>query len=135
MRDINNIIVIAEEDGLSNNKAVALILKSWMFSLATDAYGDVPYSEAIQAKEGINYAKYDTQESIYQGILADLATANTLLSTGKDGISGDPLYSGDATKWRKLANSLRLRYLLRISDRKAVGADISSIISNTSAET
>lgn len=133
MRDINNIIVIAEEDGLSNNKAVALILKSWMFSLATDAYGDVPYSEAIQAKEGINYAKYDTQESIYQGILADLATANTLLSTGKDGISGDPLYSGDATKWRKLANSLRLRYLLRISDRKAVGADISSIISNTSA--
>jgi len=133
LRDINNILVIAEEDGLSNNKAVALILKSWMFSLATDAYGDIPYSEAIKAKEGINYAKYDTQESIYQGILADLATANTLLATGKDGISGDPLFSGDVLKWRKFSNSLRLRYLMRISDRKSVGADIAAIVSNPSA--
>jgi len=133
LRDINNIIIIADEDGLSNNKAVALILKSWMFSMATDAYGDIPYSEATKAKEGIVYAKYDTQESIYQGILADLVTANTLLSTGTDAINGDPLYGGDAAKWRKLANSLRLRFLLRISDRKSVGADINSIISNAGA--
>lgn len=133
LRDVNNILVISKRDKLQNNEAVALILKSWMFSLATDAYGDIPYSQAIKAKEGINYAKYDTQEEIYQGILADLATANTLLSTGTDVISGDPLYAGNVLKWRKLANSLRLRYLLRISDRKSVGADMTAIISNASA--
>jgi hypothetical protein len=132
LRDVNNILVISKRDKLANNEAVALILKSWMFSLATDAYGDVPYSQAIKAKEGINYAKYDTQEEIYQGILADLTTANTLLSTGTDVISGDPLYNGSVMKWRKLANSLRLRYLMRISDRKSVGADMTAIISNPS---
>jgi hypothetical protein len=133
LRDVNNILIISKRDKLQNNEAVGLILKSWMFSLATDAYGDIPYSQAIKAKEGINYAQYDTQESIYQGILADLSTANTLLSTGTDVISGDPLYGGNVLKWRKLANSLRLRYLLRISDRKSVGADMTAIFSNPSA--
>jgi hypothetical protein len=133
MRDINNIIIIADRDRLPNNKAVALILKSWMFSLATDAYGDIPYSQAIKAKEGINYAKYDTQDEIYQGILADLATANTLLATGTDVVSGDPLYNGVILKWRKLANSLRLRYLMRISDRKSVSADMTAILADPTA--
>jgi hypothetical protein len=130
LRDVNNIIVIADRDNLPNTKAVALILKSWMFSLATDAYGDIPYSEAIKAKDGINYAKYDAQETIYAGILADLAEANTLLSTGGDIINGDPLYNGIALKWRKLANSLRLRYLMRISDQKSVAADLQAILAN-----
>ncbi|NIJ52461.1 SusD/RagB family nutrient-binding outer membrane lipoprotein [Dyadobacter arcticus] len=133
MRDVNNILILAEKDKLDNNKAVALILKSWMFSIATDAYGDIPYSEAIKAKEGVLYAKYDAQEDIYKGILADLATANTLLSTGTDAISGDPLYGGNAAKWRKLANSLRIRYLMRISDRRDVSADLTAIIANPTA--
>jgi hypothetical protein len=133
LRDVNNILTISKRDRLANNEAVGLILKSWMFSLATDAYGDIPYSQAVKAKEGINYAKYDTQEEIYQGILADLATANTLLSTGTDVISGDPLYNGSVIKWRRLANSLRLRYLMRISDRKDVSADMTAIISNPSS--
>ncbi len=133
LRDINNIIALADRDGLANTKAVALILKSWMFSLATDAYGDIPYSEALKAKEGINYAKYDTQEDIYTGILTDLAAANTLLSTGTDVISGDPLFGGSVINWRKLANSLRLRYLMRISDRTNVGADMTAIVSDPSA--
>jgi len=98
--------------------------------LATDAYGDIPYSEAIGAKDGINYPVYDTQESIYQGILSDLATANTLLASGIDPISGDPIFSGSAIKWRKLANSLRLRYLMRISDRVDVSAQMTQILSD-----
>jgi len=129
-RDINNILILAEEQSLDNTKGVALILKSWMFSLATDAYGDIPYSEAIGAKDGINYPVYDTQESIYQGILSDLATANTLLASGIDPISGDPIFSGSAIKWRKLANSLRLRYLMRISDRVDVSAQMTQILSD-----
>src|SRR5688500_5689339 len=79
MRDVNNIIIQSEKDNLPNYKGVALILRSWMFSLATDAYGDIPYSEAQNGKEGIFFPKYDTQESIYAGILADLEEANELL--------------------------------------------------------
>lgn len=129
MRDVNNILLLAEEDNLPNYKGVALILKSWLFSLVTDAYGDVPYSEALSGKEGVFFPKYDTQESIYAGILSDLEEANQLLN-GAFNISGDLIYDGNVENWRKLANSLRIRYLMRISGRRDVSAELSTIVNN-----
>ena len=129
MRDVNNILIQAEQNNLPNYRGVALILKSWMFSLATDAYGDIPYTDALSGKEGVFFPKYDTQESIYEGILSDLEEANVLL-TGALPVSGDLIYGGDVGAWRKLANSLRIRYLMRISDRRDVSADLSAIVNN-----
>src|SRR5690606_2193143 len=118
-----------EEDNLPNYKGVALILKSWMFSLATDSYGDIPYSQALNGKKGVFFPQYDAQESIYDGILADLTEANTLLADALP-VSGDLIYGGDVQNWRKLANSLRVRYLMRISDRRDVSAQLTSIVEN-----
>lgn len=132
MRDVRSMIALAEETGENNYKGVALILRAWMFSLASDCYGDIPFSEATQAKEeGVYYPHYDTQEEIYNGILADLAEANSLLN-GALNVKGDIIFTGDVSKWRKLANSLRIRYLMRISDRKSVGADITTILDRKS---
>jgi hypothetical protein len=134
MRNVQNIIAFAENsDPVQNNYlGVALIMKSWMFSLATDAYGDIPYSEATQGKlSGLYLTKYDTQESIYDGILADLERANQILGTSSETLAGDILYGGGTSsllKWRKLANSLRLRYLMRISNKRSVGADMQEIL-------
>ncbi|MBX2944213.1 MAG: SusD/RagB family nutrient-binding outer membrane lipoprotein [Cyclobacteriaceae bacterium] len=135
MRNLQAVIDFAEraEPVQNNYLGVALILKSWMFSLATDAYGDIPYSEATKAKQGIYQPKYDTQELIYDGILADLKRANEILGTSSEALAGDLLYGGGAAsiiKWRKLANSLRLRYLMRISDRKNVNAEMQAIIND-----
>ena len=129
MRDVNNILIRAEATAQPSYTGVALVLKSWMFSLVTDCYGDVPYSEASQGKTGMLFPKYDTQEEIYNGILADLAEANTILA-GAVNVSGDLIYGGDVKKWRKLANSLRVRYLMRISDRKDVSADLKAILND-----
>ena len=129
MRDVNNILQLSEANNLPNYKGVALIMKSWMFSLVTDAYGDVPYSEASNGKEGVFFPTYDTQESIYDGILADLAEANVLL-TGALNISGDLIYGGNVENWRKAANSLRIRYLMRISDRRDVSAELAAIVND-----
>lgn len=129
MRDVNHIISQAQETSHPGYEGVGLIMQSWMFSLATDAYGDVPYSQAAQGKEGIFFAQYDTQEDIYNGILNDLERANTLLS-GASNISGDLIYGGSVANWRKLANSLRLRYLMRISDRVDVSAKMTEIVDN-----
>jgi len=130
-RDIKIILQQSEANGENNYKAVALIMKSWMFSLATDAYGDVPYSEAISAKEGQNYPKYDTQEEIYNGILGDLKTASDLLGTSSESVAGDVIFKGDISKWKKLANSLRIRALMRISRKRDVSADLRAIVDNT----
>lgn len=130
LRDIENMIKLAEENNDSGTKAVAMIMKAWMFSLVTDAYGDVPYSEAIKAKNGIYYAKYDAQEAIYTGILAELKAANQLLASTSGVVGGDLIYGGNLVKWRKLANSLRVRYLMRISNKKSPATELTEILSN-----
>lgn len=133
MRNVQNIIDLASSSTpvQQNYLGVALVLKSWLFSLATDAYGDIPYSEAIKAKtNGVYLPKYDTQEEIYNGLLADLKKANEILGTSNEAINGDILFNGSVLKWKKLANSLRLRLLMRLSKKKSVNADMQTIVSN-----
>lgn len=130
MRDVQLLIALSDQKNVPNYKAVALVIKAWMFSLATDAYGDIPYSEATQGINGILQPKYDSQESIYQGILNDLETANNTFNESAGTIVGDILYGGDLNKWKKLSNSLRLRYFMRISNKKDVKSALQAIIDN-----
>ena len=58
-------------------------------------------------------------ESIYAGLLADLKLANEKLTVGGPAIAGDILYSGDILKWKKFANSLRLRLANRQAAKKS----------------
>lgn len=131
-RNLQNMFASIENDESSAYYGVGLILKSWMFAQATDAYGDIPYSQAGKAKvEAMYTPAYDTQEQVYNGILEDLKKANELLKTGQATLNGDILYGGGSSsiiKWRKLANSLRLRYLLRISKKKDVGSEMQQIV-------
>jgi hypothetical protein len=101
--------------------AIARICEVWTFSLLTDTYGDVPYSEAIMGRSGQLQPKFDRQEDIYRDLFTKLEEANELLKTNvslsADQAQLDPLYKGDAMKWRKFGNSLYLRLLLRVSNR------------------
>ncbi|MGN6493238.1 MAG: SusD/RagB family nutrient-binding outer membrane lipoprotein [Agriterribacter sp.] len=130
LRDVQRLIALSEQTNASNYKAIAMIMKAWMYSLLTDAYGDVPYSEATQGELGTYQPKYDSQESIYEGILAELKSASDLLGTTGEAVSGDLIYGGNISKWKKLANSLRIRYLMRISNKKDVKAELQAIIDN-----
>src|SRR5690606_17257111 len=131
LRDVYNLRALSETAGFNNYKGVALVMKSWIFSVLTDTYGDVPYSEAIRGKtEDIHQPTYDSQEQVYAGILADLNTANELLGSSDEAINGDILFGGDVMAWRKLANSLQLRYLMRISDKRDVAADFNRVLND-----
>jgi hypothetical protein len=101
------------DDGTNNNMIqVARILKSYVFWTITDRWGDVPYTEALKGNR--TPPKFDTQETIYKGILAELTSAaNSFNNT--TAIQGDVIYGGNVDKWRKLANSLRMLVSLRLS--------------------
>jgi hypothetical protein len=100
---------------------IARICEVWTFSLLTDTFGDVPYSEAISGRAGILQPKFDRQEDIYRDLFKKLEEANELLKTNvnltADQAQLDPLYQGNALKWRKFGNSLYLRLLMRVSKR------------------
>jgi hypothetical protein len=101
--------------GNSNYKGVALVLKCYIGSVLTDLFGPVPYSQAWLGTASLLPA-YDSQESIYRRMISQLDSANTVfLKTEGLPIAGDILFNNDIMKWKKFANSLRLRLLLRMS--------------------
>lgn len=130
LRDVNNIYKLSEEQGDKNYMGVALVLKSWMFHVMTDTYGDLPYSQALQAKDAVNFPEFDTQEAIYAGIISDLRDANTLLGSSSESVSGDILYGGEISSWKKFANSLLLRIHMRLSDRNDPSTAMQSILND-----
>jgi len=120
----------AVESNLEFHQGVALVIKSYVFGLITDLWGDAPYSQALKGEQGgeenIKPA-FDSQADIYAGIFADLSSANTLLSKSESDYADisatqDVLYKGNVAKWRKFANSLALRYYMRISEKDATTA-------------
>jgi hypothetical protein len=115
--NLNQIIKLADAQANPNYKGVALVLRSWVFTLLTDQYGDVPYKQAINIDQYLTPA-YDTQKDVYFALLDDLKAAQTSLNPSGKAILGDVIYGGNITSWKKFANSLRLRIALRIADRE-----------------
>lgn len=127
--DLNTILNFSDQQANSNYKGIALTLRSWTFLLLTDAYGSIPYKEA-----GLKVTPaYDTQKEVYLGLLEDLKKAQSLLGTANGTVTGDLVYKGDISKWKKLVNSLRLRIALRISDKEPALAKQAAIDATTDA--
>lgn len=107
-----------------NMNAVAKIMRVMIAQRITDLYGDCPYSEAGQGfSKGIVTPKYDKQEDIYNQFFAELEEAFVQLNAGGGAINGDLFYNGDVSKWKKLANTIRLRLAMRISEVKPAEAE------------
>lgn len=110
--------MIKAASGNNGYTALGKLFMAIRFYYLTNKFGDVPCSQADQLTSGIGKPVYDPQKLVYQTILADLDTANNLLSsTGGATISGDFIYNGDLTKWRKFVNSFRLRVILSLSNK------------------
>ncbi len=111
---------IAHTDGDStqvNINAALRIFRVYVGSLLTDYYGDVPYTQAgLGHLSGVSQPKYDTQEELYRLFFKDLKAAADQFDVTAKAIESDPMFNGDIAKWRTFANSLRLRYAMRISD-------------------
>ncbi len=132
LTDIVGVEEMAAESGNQQLEGAAIVLRSWVFATLTNAYGDIPYFDAIKADDNILTPAYDPQETIYNDILNELDRANALLG-GSGSISGDILYEGDAAGWQKFCNSLRLRLLMTAGDKISdVKGKFSSIVNNAS---
>jgi hypothetical protein len=103
---------------------ISLICQSWIYSMLTDTYGDVPYFQSNLAKDSSIYEpKFDTQKDIYTDIFTKLDSANRMLATGTAiTASSDPVFNGNVARWRKFGNSLYLRLLLRVSAKAETSA-------------
>ncbi len=118
MRNLTDGIAATKDDPEQVNLNAALrIMRVYVGSLLTDYYGDVPFSEAgMGYLEGVSQPKYDTQEELYRYFFTELRAAAAMFNVNANSISSDPMFGGNLEAWRTFANSLRLRYAMRISD-------------------
>lgn len=115
LKNLTIVIKKAAEEKNEDLVAAAKVLRAWVFLYITDVWGDVPYSEALKGFD-VNASlkpKYDKQSAIYADLLVQLQEANAAFSASGNVGSGDLIYGGDPTLWKKLANSLKLRILNR----------------------
>ena len=103
------------------NKAATLeISQIAVWENVVDTYGNVPYSEALKADGGKFAPKYDDAKAIYTSLLSRIDAVIATIDEGASGYgSGDLVYGGDMTKWKHLANSLKLRLALNLADTDA----------------
>ena len=100
-----------------NKRAACEILRILAFHVATDAMGDLPYTEAMKGNENLK-PKYDTQESIYMAMLSELEAALISMTESQPNVFGnaDPYFKGNIGKWKKFGYTLMMRLGMRMSE-------------------
>lgn len=113
-----NLKRIEQSDAADQNlKAAARILGAWIVMSATDTWGDVPFFEIAQLREGKYTPAYDLQKDIYASLLKGLKEAQATMDTDRPvcPAGADQIYGGDALKWKRFANTLRCRLAVHLS--------------------
>jgi hypothetical protein len=94
---------------------VARIWRAYLMSEFSDTFGPMP----INAFQGTN-PEFSDVKSVYYFALSELKDASSKLDltvTNPDQVKKeDPAYNYDYAKWRKYANSLRMRLAMRLSE-------------------
>lgn len=114
------------ESAKTNDKVfqgISQILQAYTFSVATDIFGDIPYTESLSLSKNIT-PLYDKQETIYPALitLIESGIANVSSNQGLNPGTSDVIYGGNATKWVQFGNSLKLRLLNHLSLRNTSAA-------------
>jgi hypothetical protein len=98
-----------------NRVLIARIWKDYLFSNAVAMWGGIPMENALKGNPSVPYTK---EQDVYYKLLADLkGIADSINVTGdKYSATADKVYGGDLLKWKKFANTLRLKIAMQISN-------------------
>ena len=104
-------------------KAISKIMMAYHFQLLVDTYGNVPYFGALQ-RGGNTTPKYDDAKAIYDDLISQLSSAIDLINATAANAEMNPVvpaaddivFGGDMGQWLKMANTVKLRILVRLSD-------------------
>ena len=106
-----------------NYAAAAVIMREYVYSILTDTWGAIPYTQALTGSSDGNLApNYTPQPEVYAGMLANLKTAAEQLDPAGPAIDKDIMFGSDIVQWQRFANSLRLR----LANRQAAKAPAES---------
>ena len=120
INDLASMVKFAPTEKLAKSyEGLMYFSRALKFFNTTMDLGDIPYAEALKGESDKNYfPKYDTQKDVLLGVLKELELADKAFSEGEN-FSGDPIYKGNTTSWRKLTNSFMLHVLIQLSKKES----------------
>lgn len=102
----------------NNQLAIIHILEGYAYQLLTDGFGDIPFTQALDGD--FPNPTYDSQADVYRGIMDLYANAVASLDESSPSFdSGELVFNGNVSSWKKLGNSLLLRAAMRVSNKDA----------------
>ena len=136
LNDYQYILDKATAQKWSAVSGIAKVMTAFNYQILVDAYGNIPYSDALKGTSSIR-PKYDDGQAVYDGLVKTLESASTDLKVAISGDNPSPgaqdiVFKGDMNKWRRFANTLRLRILMRQTN--ITGKDLKGEIAKISAE-
>ena len=135
--DLNFIEIKAHEKSQPFFEGAANVLRSYWYQYLVDMFNNIPYSEGAQAGV-INNPKYDDAKTIYEDLVKKIDAGIVLIKSSVElsptDAQFDIMFHGDKTKWVKLANTLKLRILVRQSEMPGRAAYIQAEIAKIVTE-
>jgi len=122
--DCDRVIKQADENNFTVHAGMARIMEAYVLSVLVDYFGDVPFSEAIKGLDNFN-PNVDQMEDLYPQIIAILDQAIVNLNTAPNALAPtitDFYYGGNLVRWKKFANSIKLKMYLNLRLIDAAGA-------------
>lgn len=118
LNNLNKMKTYSNEKGWVQHEGIAKILMAFSYSILVDHYGDLPFSEALQAPE-ILQPKFDNASSVYSSLHTMLNDGIVLLNTSTSGrtvANEDVLFGGDLDSWIAFAHAVKARLYLHTKD-------------------
>jgi len=130
--NLNVIIKQGTEETRYAYAGIAKILKAYAFSILVDVYGDVPYSEYDKFADGITQPKFDKGSEIYPKLIAlideGIADINNPAPNASKPAADDYIYKGDLTKWKKAANTIKLKLYTQVRRVQNVTTQVTALL-------
>lgn len=145
LKDLKYVIDKTEgSDQYAYFNAAAKIMSVVNYQRLVDTFGDIPYSQSLRGEEGITAPEYDDAGEVYQDLFATLDEAITLIEDADFPLNltraSDPLFGSNTSTerpiadqmldWKKYANTLKLRILLRLSGNAAFSTFVTTGFAN-----
>ncbi|MCR5131584.1 MAG: SusD/RagB family nutrient-binding outer membrane lipoprotein [Prevotella sp.] len=124
---------LAEQEEEWGTYLACTTLRAFIYQALVDAYGEVPYTEALDAANPT--PKYDQGADIYAGIIAEIDAALEKVSDGQRVATNFLLPGANSTAWIKLANAVKLKILTRESGVADVTSQIAALVSQNNFPT
>ena len=113
--DLRIMNTLAEESGQTFHVAIGQIIEAYVMVTLVDFFGNVPFTESLAGSANLN-PNVDPGADIYAAMHLQLNEAIAALASPGPAPDNDFFYNGDASKWIKAANTLKMKMFITVGD-------------------